>query len=160
MMNCAARALNGATAFSVKCRLNKVYQQTEPVSSEFQPMTTFSAHAGLRWCNGRSSRVRSNAAGLQSSNSGVTWHVSDVSGFRDDILLHEELWLVRGVLPSAVLRSWGRHQPDWVSAACSSTSGHCCEKSFFNLGLVFSILSARPMSLCVAQHERWGSHWR
>lgn len=48
MMDYAAHALNGATAFFVKRRLNKVYQQTETVSSEFQPMTTFSTRAGLR----------------------------------------------------------------------------------------------------------------
>lgn len=48
MMDYSARALNGATAYFVKCSLNKGYQQTEPVSSEFQPMTTFSAHAEPR----------------------------------------------------------------------------------------------------------------
>lgn len=49
--------------------------------------------------------MRSNAAVLQSSNSGVIWHISDVSGFSDDILLHEEFWLVHGVLLSTVLHS-------------------------------------------------------
>lgn len=44
----SAHTLNGATAYFVKCRLNKGYQQTEPVSSEFQPMTILSAHAELR----------------------------------------------------------------------------------------------------------------
>lgn len=48
MMDYSARALNGATAYFVKCSLNKGYQQTEPVSSEFQSMTTFSAHAEPR----------------------------------------------------------------------------------------------------------------
>lgn len=56
MMNYAAHALNGATAFFGKRRLNKVYQQTETVSSEFQPATTFSTHAALRWSKGLSRR--------------------------------------------------------------------------------------------------------
>lgn len=49
--------------------------------------------------------MRSNAAALQSSNSGVIWHISDVFCFCDDILLHEEFWLVHGVLLSTLLHS-------------------------------------------------------
>lgn len=46
--------------------------------------------------------MRSNAAALQGSNSGVIWQISGVSGFSDDILLYEEFWLVQRVLLPAV----------------------------------------------------------
>lgn len=42
---------------------------------------------------------------LQRSNSGVIWHISNVPALTDDILLHEEFWLVHGVLLSDVLHS-------------------------------------------------------
>lgn len=78
---------------------------------------------------------------LQRSNSGVIWHISDVSGLAGDILLHEEFWPVHGVLLSAVLHSWGRHHPK-----CSRQQRvwSLCEKGFLAPGLLFCIFSSLP----------------
>lgn len=158
MMDYAAHALNGATAFFVKRRLNKVYQQTETVSSEFQPMTTFSTRAGLRWSKGLSWRC-----------------VQMQQRFRVQILVSSDRFLVSLalVMTSCYMRNFGWCTVFSFQLFSIANEDTILTKSveFAAVCLVFvvrrvSLISAYfsqfisfPVCFCIAKSEWWGGHW-